>query len=1218
MEFLRLCRFATPVCGFVFAALSLCTASGAPGDLDPTFGSGGKVITAIGNGDGRAYGSALQSDGKIVAVGSCENQFNDDFAVIRYSANGTLDTTFGSGGKVSTAFGSSHDVAFGVAVQGDGRIVVVGRSHNGSNQDIAIARYLQNGGLDTTFGSGGRVTTAIGSSNDVANSVAVQSDGKIVVAGYVSIGGYNDFAVVRYNANGTLDSTFGVGGKVSTDFSSQSDSAYAVTLQSDGKILVAGIALNGVNDLAVARYDADGSLDSTFGIGGKVTTALGSGFDFASSIAVQGDGKIVVAGYTQNGANNDIALVRYQSNGTLDAAFGSGGKVVTPVGGGSEGRGLALQSNGKIVVVGSAYIDAASRDDIATVRYNANGTLDSTFGVGGKVTTGMGTVDEARSVLLQPDGKIVAVGVTSSGGTNNFALVRYAGDLPVPTATPGIVTEITTTSARLSGTVNPNGLSTTVYFETAAEAAAYVSAGNVAAEGGPLTGNAVQNVTGVKTGLKPHTSYRFRVNATSSAGAVLSSEGTFVTANSVPVANDKTVHPGKVDTTEAVFSVATDASDADGDGLTVAVLSYSGSGSAEVTDGVVNFTTGLLAGEETLRLQISDDFGGSEEVTITLKNAAPTAATDVVSGDYGTALPIAVLDNDTDADSDALTLVSFTQPANGTVSASGGDEAVLVYTPALNFSGSDTFTYTVSDERSEPVTGTVQIAVGLPANPMSTVAKIKGGTVPGAGVEESGIPEGAIWKSFGVPAINDAGQVAVLGKWRSPGGSGAAIFVDERLVAKTGGTVPGLTDVTFKSFKDPVINAAGRVAFVATVKGAGVTRSNDTVLLTDAFTGAIQVVAREGDAAPDSGGATLRSFYSVSLQGEEMQEAGLLFSASMATGTGAPSVSRVNDFGAWLLTPTLGDSPRKIVREGDPGFAAGETIKNFKLLNSLSASPAQGRGHYAADGIAFSVTLSSRRQAIVRYVDGALAAVTITDDLVGEALPGAKWRSFGLPATANGTLSAVRGVLQKGLGGVVGANGTGIFMSEDAAQSYAPVVRIGDAAFGVDNAIFSGIKDPLVSAESEIAFIGTIKGGDVVAGDNTGLWWRNAGGWQLVAREGTQAAETEEGGKWRNFASVVLPSGQRGPFFLASLYKSQGLITSANDLGVWAVTSSGDVRLLVREGAVVDGKIIKSFSTLKAISGSPGVRRSFNNAGQLVYRGYFKDGTQGIVKVQVP
>ena len=257
-----------------------------------------------------------------------------------------------------------------------------------------------------------------------AFALAIQSDGKIVAAGKSSNGSTHDFALVRYNTNGSLDTSFGTGGIVTT-LVGISGGAYALGLQSDGKIVAAGSSSNGSNyDFALVRYNADGSLDTSFGTGGIVTTTVGSSDDYASTLGIQSDGKIVAAGYSYNGSNYDFALVRYNTNGSFDTSFGTGGIVTTPVGSSDDyARTLGIQSDGKIVAAG--YSSNGSTYDFALVRYNTNGSLDTTFGTGGIVTTPVGSSGIAYALGLQSDGKIVAAGYSSNGSTYDFALVRY-------------------------------------------------------------------------------------------------------------------------------------------------------------------------------------------------------------------------------------------------------------------------------------------------------------------------------------------------------------------------------------------------------------------------------------------------------------------------------------------------------------------------------------------------------------------------------------------------------------------------------------------------------------------------------------------------------------------------------------------------------------------------------------------------------------------------
>jgi len=395
------------------------------GTLDPTFGSGGRVTTFFGgdglNGDnGRSV--VVQKDRKIVVGGSTTNlDDTTDFALARYNSNGTLDATFGTGGKVKTTF-ANFDFVGALALQSDGKIVAAGMTIVNFSPSFALARYNSNGTLDTTFGIGGRVITGFGGPAQ-AFAECVQADGKILVAGYAHLAEGWDFAVARYNSNGTLDATFATGGKKTIPFGTVSSAQVnGLAIQLDGKIVVAGAAnLPTAGDFALARLNSNGSLDTTFGTGGKVVTNLG-GNDEVFGVALQADGKIVAAGMT--GA--DFVLARYNTNGTLDGSFGTSGKVVTDFGGPNEiALGVAIRSDGKIVAVGRTFVSA--RTAFALARYNPDGTLDSSFGNGGKVSTNFtGSIgDQAYSVAIQPDGKAVAAGSAIVNLNTQFAVARY-------------------------------------------------------------------------------------------------------------------------------------------------------------------------------------------------------------------------------------------------------------------------------------------------------------------------------------------------------------------------------------------------------------------------------------------------------------------------------------------------------------------------------------------------------------------------------------------------------------------------------------------------------------------------------------------------------------------------------------------------------------------------------------------------------------------------
>jgi uncharacterized delta-60 repeat protein len=444
------------------------TGLAAPGDLDPSFGVNGKVTTFWPNGgsaDPRGYPSqiAVQADGRIVVAGKAStNGHQDDFALARYNPNGTLDTSFGGGGTVRTDFFGHGDEAAGVVVQPDGKIVAGGRAviqfiNNSADSGFALVRYNPDGSLDQSFGTGGKVITNFRSSLDDGQAMALQPDGKIVLAGFVTQGENNgalyDFAVVRYNPDGSVDTDFGVGGIMTTDFAGSGDRAYAVTIQPDGKIVLAGVAYMPSTgaDFALARYNPNGTIDLSFNGTGTVTTNFAGNFeDFGHAMALAPDGKIVVAGWARNSstytARADYAVARYNQNGTLDTSFNGTGRWTADISGDGESdyaRGVAVQQNGKIVVVGTSplfRVTGGSHVNFGVLRLEPNGTFDSAWPNGGKVFTDFSEFyphisgDSAETVLILPDGRIVVAGTaTPERYRFDWAIARYAGD-PIPTA----------------------------------------------------------------------------------------------------------------------------------------------------------------------------------------------------------------------------------------------------------------------------------------------------------------------------------------------------------------------------------------------------------------------------------------------------------------------------------------------------------------------------------------------------------------------------------------------------------------------------------------------------------------------------------------------------------------------------------------------------------------------------------------------------------------
>jgi uncharacterized delta-60 repeat protein len=383
------------------------------GSLDSTFGINGKVITKASSGDAFGYSVAIQADRKIVVAGYVYNGLNNDFALVRYERSGKRDINFGYNGKASTDFGWD-DLGHSVAIQADGKIVVAGNS----NGDFALVRYKANGAPDSTFGKNGKVITAVGAYGE-AYSVSIQADGKIVVAGFCDDGGIGShFALTRYKINGRLDSSFGANGIAISDFSGYG--GYSAAIQPDGKIVVAGAV---AGEFGLARYKINGKPDSSFGVNGKVITEMYYGT--ATSVAVQADGKIVAGGFSWWEYGSNFEVMRYNPNGDRDISFGANGRVS----GGSETvvTSIALQPDGKIVVAGG--VNDQEPYSCILARYKTNGIPDSSFGLNGEVVTNfeIGTSDFYSSVAIQADGKIVAAGPSKltyyRGG-----VARYNGD----------------------------------------------------------------------------------------------------------------------------------------------------------------------------------------------------------------------------------------------------------------------------------------------------------------------------------------------------------------------------------------------------------------------------------------------------------------------------------------------------------------------------------------------------------------------------------------------------------------------------------------------------------------------------------------------------------------------------------------------------------------------------------------------------------------------
>lgn len=383
------------------------------GSFDAGFGVGEddgtpNGVVSISLGDGNDFGTAIaaQADGKVVVAGYHEEGASTNMVVMRLNADGTLDQAFGTAddgtenGIVNISLGDGNDVARDVAIQADGKIVLVGDSvvADGST-NIIVARLNADGSIDESFGQSedgtpnGFVATSLGDGNDTANAVVLDADGKIVVAGSrVAEDGSSNILVARYDSAGVPDATFGASGDdgtpegfVNVSLGDGNDASRDLALQADGKIVVVGdsVAADGSTNFVLARLNADGTADDAFGMSddgtpnGFVATSLGEGNDFAIGVAVQGDGRIVVAGYHQEGDSTNIAVARYDAAGELDQSFGQAddgtenGIVNISLGDGDDiANGVAVQGDKLILVAGTTTATDGSKN-IAVLRLTA-------------------------------------------------------------------------------------------------------------------------------------------------------------------------------------------------------------------------------------------------------------------------------------------------------------------------------------------------------------------------------------------------------------------------------------------------------------------------------------------------------------------------------------------------------------------------------------------------------------------------------------------------------------------------------------------------------------------------------------------------------------------------------------------------------------------------------------------------------------------------------
>ena len=405
------------------------------GGLDPTFNDSGRVVTDFNGNYDWPYGVAIQNDNKILVSGQTRyssGSIKADFSVARYNSDGSLDQNFGTGGLVNNHFNTTGAYGSKLAVQDDGKFVIVGFVSTSSGNDMAVARFNSDCSLDTTFGTAGLVTIHTTDYSSLGD-VVIQTDGKILATGQDDT---NDFLVIRLNPDGSPDTDFGNKGIVLTDYANRQNTAGSITLQPDGKIIVAGTDfLSSGFEIMIVRYNSNGSLDTGFGSNGIVIYGVSGNLEGPSDILLQTDGKIVVGGFTRVGFNpNKLLLLRYNEDGTPDMNFGNNGVVIedSPTADNPIIGAIILQPDNKIIMAGSLSKESYGGEDHLLARFNSDGSVDNEFGTNGYlVTPNAGTISDAA---LQNDGKLVVAGyfmqIPNNFSSLDFSVARYnLGDI---------------------------------------------------------------------------------------------------------------------------------------------------------------------------------------------------------------------------------------------------------------------------------------------------------------------------------------------------------------------------------------------------------------------------------------------------------------------------------------------------------------------------------------------------------------------------------------------------------------------------------------------------------------------------------------------------------------------------------------------------------------------------------------------------------------------
>jgi len=907
---------------------------------------------------------AVQGDGKIVAVAGAQGASNFDFFVARYLGTGSPDPMWGGNGTVLTPVGSSSDSAVAVAVQTDGKVVVVGTaSVGGGGSDFAVVRYLDNGMLDADFNGTGKVLIDFGGTVDEVAGVAIDELGRIVVAGTAGTGSASDFAVVRLLGTGALDTAFNGTGKALTDFVGLRDTGAGVAVQADGRVVVAGTTVSNTRvDFGVVRYLENGTLDPAFGTGGKATVdievrdLLQGDADTAHGVVVEEGGRIIVAGVTEKLTGNGIeayaTLARFRPDGSVDRGFSAGGVQVDV---GNSGLSLALQTNGKVVVTtmirdGADFYDPTH---VLVVRYRPNGLFDPLFGTAGKVV--LPSNSAASATAVQGDGQIVVAGsrkvfTPPFDLVGEAALVRFVGDAPVvlgdgvlATGTPvegeqpgTVFVEFgspTIDVGQLGGTASvqlDSGGKQTVIFGDA-EAQVQVRTGGMDAEGGAFTklGDPVFGAVGEALGFM----------------------GSAVTPSQVP--RPLLVEPHRMLGDMMGVSRAVPAA------RVSALFSRFVKGAGVKRLAVQGGSAPGISGARVQKLQsfgVPRDRGGLV-YTGNLKRGSGVSA----RNDFA-------IWRESDLGGESAPVLRTQQILSFPVTGIGLEAKKLrAFVPVQH--ATDQRRSFAADGGVAVAGSTDQgrsaVVLVRPDGAESTLGET------GQHVSDLPFADGVRFEISQVraPATAAGGYAAFAATLRAiAGGAPApshAVIVNRgdwpRTVLQAGEPLPGNSEQRFASLGDPLLGESGMVAMVAALTGRGVTPGNRKVIVQVRPNNQKSVVARLGEPAADGGtGVTYRKFQSVVVT--DTYPGRILFTGTMK----GPGVNGSNQQGLWCVGE---DGVAKLLMRSGQELTIGATKPRIRLFTTLDAKRAnmgQGRTTDATGFVTAKVKLSDGRTGVLR------------------------------------------------------------------------------------------------------------------------------------------------------------------------------------------------------------------------------------------------------------